>query len=149
MGYPRDRPALKPVEEVTMDESAESLPGLEPKLYYSIREVAGYTGVKAHVLRYWEQEFPSLRPKKNRAGNRSYRPRDIQEILRIRKLLYDDGFKIDGARKLLRESEGKVEQISLLGESTADTERRAKFAELRRETGELLEFVRGLRKRRS
>ena len=81
-----------------MSETGAELPGLDPKLYYSIREVAGYTGVKAHVLRYWEQEFPTLRPKKNRAGNRSYRPRDIEEIVKIRKLLYEDGFKIDGAR---------------------------------------------------
>ena len=63
-----------------MGDTGVDLPGLDTKLYYSIREVAGYTGVKAHVLRYWEQEFPTLRPKKNRAGNRSYRPRDIQEI---------------------------------------------------------------------
>jgi len=137
------------VEEVTVEEASEGLPGLDPKLYYSIREDAGYTGVKPHVLRYWEQEFPSLKPKKNRAGNRSYRPRDIQEVMRIRKLLYEHGFKIDGARKLLRENEGRVEQISLLGESAEDTEHRAKVAELRRETGELLKFVRGLRKRRS
>ncbi|MBP2680846.1 MAG: transcriptional regulator, partial [Candidatus Krumholzibacteriota bacterium] len=47
------------------------------KMYYTISEVAEMTGVKAHVLRYWETEFPSLRPKKNRAGNRNYRPKDI------------------------------------------------------------------------
>ena len=58
-------------------EHGQALPNLPEKLYYSIREVSEYTGVKAHVLRYWEQEFPTLKPKKNRAGNRSYRPRDI------------------------------------------------------------------------
>jgi DNA-binding transcriptional MerR regulator len=129
-------------KEAAMNETGPELPGLEAKLYYSIREVAEYTGVKAHVLRYWEQEFPTLRPKKNRAGNRSYRPRDIQEILKIRKLLYDDGFKIDGARKLLRGSPERVEQISLLGEEPRNAARRAKVAELRREVRDLLEFVR-------
>jgi len=131
-----------PVKEATMSDTGAELPGLDAKLYYSIREVAGYTGVKAHVLRYWEQEFPTLRPKKNRAGNRSYRPRDIQEILTIRKLLYEDGFKIDGARKLLRGSPGKVEQISLLVDAPAPAIRRAKVAELKREVQDLLEFIR-------
>ena len=51
------------------------------KMYYSISEVGEMTGVTAHVLRYWETEFPSLRPKKNRAGNRNYRPKDIKAIL--------------------------------------------------------------------
>jgi DNA-binding transcriptional MerR regulator len=125
-----------------MSEAAAELPGLDPKLYYSIREVAGYTGVKAHVLRYWEQEFPTLRPKKNRAGNRSYRPRDIEEILKIRKLLYEDGFKIDGARKLLKGTPEKVEQISLLGDEPGKAARRAKVAELKREVSDLLEFIR-------
>jgi len=125
-----------------MSESGAELPGLDAKLYYSIREVAGYTGVKAHVLRYWEQEFPTLRPKKNRAGNRSYRPRDIEEIVKIRKLLYEDGFKIDGARKLLRGSPDKVEQISLLVDAPDLVARRAKVAELKREVQDLLEFVR-------
>ena len=125
-----------------MGDTGVELPGLDTKLYYSIREVAGYTGVKAHVLRYWEQEFPTLRPKKNRAGNRSYRPRDIQEILTIRKLLYEDGFKIDGARKLLRGSPEKVEQISLLVDAPSPAIRRAKVAELKREVQDLLEFIR-------
>jgi DNA-binding transcriptional MerR regulator len=131
-----------PAKEATMGDTGVELPGLDTKLYYSIREVAGYTGVKAHVLRYWEQEFPTLRPKKNRAGNRSYRPRDIQEILTIRKLLYEDGFKIDGARKLLRGSPEKVEQISLLVDAPSPAIRRAKVAELKREVQDLLEFIR-------
>jgi DNA-binding transcriptional MerR regulator len=125
-----------------MSDAGHDLPGLDPKLYYTIREVAEYTGVKAHVLRYWEQEFPSLRPKKNRAGNRSYRPRDIEEILKIRKLLYEDGFKIDGARKLLKGPTEKVEQISLLGDEPERAARRAKVAQLKREVHELLEFIR-------
>jgi DNA-binding transcriptional MerR regulator len=73
------------------------------KLYYSISEVAEIIGVKAHVLRYWESEFPTLRPKKTRSGSRRYRERDIEELQIIRSLLYDQGFKIAGARKALRD----------------------------------------------
>ncbi|MFC1799547.1 MerR family transcriptional regulator [Candidatus Eisenbacteria bacterium] len=71
------------------------------KLYYSITEVAELTNVKPHVLRYWETEFKALRPKKNRAGNRTYRAGDIKLIRDIKRLLYDDGFTIAGAKKKL------------------------------------------------
>ncbi len=73
------------------------------KLYFSISEVAEMTGVKPHVLRYWESEFPDLRPKKNRAGNRSYREKDIKMVMTIRDLLYQQGFTIQGARMQLKE----------------------------------------------
>ena len=126
-----------------MMEHGDALPGLTEKLYYSIREVAEYTGVKPHVLRYWEQEFPTLRPRKNRAGNRSFRPRDIREVLTIKKLLYDNGFKIDGARRILREEPEKVEQLDLLGKAPEEL-RQEKVARLRRDMADLLEFVRRL-----
>ncbi len=71
------------------------------KLYYKIGEVCDIVGVEAHVLRYWESEFPSLSPPKNKAGQRTYRPKDIEQLLEIRKLLYDEGFTIAGARKRL------------------------------------------------
>lgn len=73
------------------------------KLYYSISEVAEMTGVKAHVLRYWESEFPTLKPRKTRTGSRRYRPADIDEVQGIKELLYVQGFKIAGARKMLRQ----------------------------------------------
>jgi DNA-binding transcriptional MerR regulator len=71
------------------------------KLYYKIREVAEIIGVEAHVLRFWETEFPSLAPPKSSTGHRTYRPRDIELLLRIKKLLYEEGFTIAGARKRL------------------------------------------------
>lgn len=71
------------------------------KTYYSITEVAKMTKVKPHVLRYWESEFPTLRPKKNRAGNRTYQMSDVRQLLLIKHLLYEEGFTIDGARKRL------------------------------------------------
>lgn len=76
---------------------------MPPKLYYSISEVSEMTGVKPHVLRYWESEFPDLRPKKNRAGNRSYRDKDIRMVSTIRDLLYKQGYTIQGARNQLRD----------------------------------------------
>lgn len=84
------------------------------KLYYSITEVAEMAGVKPHVLRYWETEFPALKPKKNRAGNRTYRERDVKLVLLIRKLLYDEGFTIRGALRRIRERKGEdIEQIEI------------------------------------
>lgn len=73
------------------------------KTYYSISEVCSFTSLEPHVLRYWESEFPQLRPKKNRAGNRAYREKDILLINNIKHLLYDEKFTISGARKKLTE----------------------------------------------
>ncbi len=79
------------------------------KTYYSISEVCGFTSLEPHVLRYWESEFPQLRPKKNRAGNRAYREKDIELIKNIKRLLYDEKFTIPGARQKLSEpKESKV-----------------------------------------
>jgi DNA-binding transcriptional MerR regulator len=75
------------------------------KLYYKIREVCEIVGVEAHVLRFWEAEFPSLSPPKSKSGQRSYRPKDIELLLQIRKLLYEEGFTIAGARKKLSAGE--------------------------------------------
>ena len=80
------------------------------KLYYSISEVAKITGVKAHVLRYWETEFSTLKPRKTRTGSRRYRQVDIEEILAIKDLLYDEGFKIAGALKMRRQAKKKVQE---------------------------------------
>ncbi|TLM62528.1 MAG: MerR family transcriptional regulator [Deltaproteobacteria bacterium] len=72
------------------------------KLYFKIGEVAELTGIKPHVLRYWESEIGSIRPTKNRHQQRLYRQRDIELILRLKDLLYSQGYTIAGARKLLR-----------------------------------------------
>ena len=68
------------------------------KLYYSISEVSKLTKLKAYVLRYWETEFTQLKPSKNRAGNRTYRQKDIDLILKIKDLLYEEKYTIEGAR---------------------------------------------------
>ena len=72
------------------------------KLYYSIKEVSEITKLKPYVLRYWESEFPSLKPSKNNAGNRTYRKQDVEVILDIKKLLYDKKFTIKGAVEELK-----------------------------------------------
>ena len=71
------------------------------KLYYKIGEVCRIVGVPAHVLRYWETEFAALTPPKSKGGQRTYRPRDIELLLQIKSLLYDEGFTIAGARRRL------------------------------------------------
>jgi DNA-binding transcriptional MerR regulator len=78
------------------------------KLYYKIREVCEILGVEAHVLRFWETEFPSLAPPKSKSGQRTYRPKDIDLLLRIRRLLYEEGYTIAGARKQLNVRDAEV-----------------------------------------
>ena len=71
------------------------------KLYFRIGEVSDLTETKSYVLRYWETEFPSLRPVKSHSGHRRYRRQDVELVLEIRRLLYQKGFTIEGARKQL------------------------------------------------
>jgi DNA-binding transcriptional MerR regulator len=74
-----------------------------PKLYYSISEVSRLTGLEPYVLRYWETEFDELRPQKNRAGNRIYSNKDIKFILRIKELLREQRYTIEGAKHILKD----------------------------------------------
>jgi DNA-binding transcriptional MerR regulator len=71
--------------------------------FYSIGEACDITGLKPHVLRYWETQFDLLRPKKNRSGNRVFQARDIEMILLVKRLLYNDKYTIAGARRRLEE----------------------------------------------
>jgi DNA-binding transcriptional MerR regulator len=81
-----------------MSQSGAAIP---QKLFFKIGEVCELAGVQAHVLRYWETEFPMLTPQKNRAGQRTYRRRDVEMALRIKELLYDEQYTIAGAKKKL------------------------------------------------
>src|SRR5438105_8946991 len=72
------------------------------KLYFRIGEVARLCRLPAYVLRFWESEFPQLRPVKSSTGQRMYRKRDVESVLRIKQLLYEQGFTISGARQQLR-----------------------------------------------
>ncbi len=77
---------------------------LPPKLYFRIGEVAGLVGVEPHVLRYWEREFRSIRPTKSAKGQRVYSRRDVENLMRVRELLYAEGFTIAGAKKKLQKN---------------------------------------------
>lgn len=82
------------------------------KEYYSIGDVCDLTGLRPHVLRYWESQFEVLRPNKNRAGNRVFRTKDIELILLVKRLLYEEKYTIEGARQKLEEmrSSGELEE---------------------------------------
>ncbi len=88
-------------------------PKIPDKLFFKIGEVAELAGVEQHVLRYWEDEFETLRPKKNRSGQRLYEKKDVDLILEIQRLLYLDKYTIAGAKKRLKESKKKRLQLSL------------------------------------
>jgi DNA-binding transcriptional MerR regulator len=83
------------------------------KLYYSISEVAEMTDLEPHVLRYWESEFEQLQPKKNRAGNRVYTERDIAVVRRLKHLLREDKYTLEGARQVLARDEADEESFQL------------------------------------
>ena len=79
------------------------------KLYYSISEVSKITGLEQYILRYWETEFEMLKPSKNRAGNRIYTNKEINLILKIKKLLREEKYTIEGAKKILEEGNDNSE----------------------------------------
>lgn len=86
------------------------LPAIPDKLYFTISEVSQLCSLKAYVLRYWEQEFPQLKPIKRRGNRRFYKQDDILLVRQIRKLLYEDGFTIEGARSQLSSTPETVSQ---------------------------------------
>ena len=111
----------------TPSQGAESASATIPdKLYYRIGEVEAITEVPAYVLRYWESEFKLLRPKKNPAGQRLYRPRDLELVQRIKTLLYEERLTLEGAKKRLIGESRRTDQLELgMKEATyAETLRR-------------------------
>src|SRR3979411_2220403 len=86
----------------------DSLPPIPAKRYFTIGEVSELCGVKPHVLRYWEQEFPQLKPVKRRGNRRYYQRQDVIVIRQIRSLLYEQGFTIGGARQKLTGEEART-----------------------------------------
>jgi len=81
-------------------------PEIPDKLFFRIGEVCEIAGIEPYVLRFWETEFPTLVPEKSKAGHRVYKRRDVENVLRIRDLLYERGFTIAGARKVLSKARG-------------------------------------------
>lgn len=96
------------------------LPPIPAKRYFTIGEVSELCGVKPHVLRYWEQEFTQLKPVKRRGNRRYYQHHEVLLIRRIRELLYDQGFTINGARNKL---DGRMIEVAIENNSAAEISR--------------------------
>lgn len=96
------------------------LPPIPAKRYFTIGEVSELCGVKPHVLRYWEQEFTQLKPVKRRGNRRYYQHHEVLLIRRIRELLYDQGFTINGARNKL---DGRMIEVAIENSSAAEIAR--------------------------
>ena len=101
------------------------------KPYFKIGEVAELAGVEPYVLRYWETEFRNIRPEKTRSKQRLYRKKDVETVLAIKRLLYDEGYRIDGAKRRLRELAGEAPSASA----------KALAVELKKALGELEKIV--------
>ena len=109
---------------------------LETKSFFKIGEVAKLIGVKPHVIRYWESEFPSIRPKKNPSGQRIYAKEDIVAIVEIRNLLYNERYTISGAKQMLARQEGGTAR-----EVDSYTSHRQALASLKEQVAELLALL--------
>ena len=83
------------------------------KLFFTIKEAAEICGVEPHVLRYWEKMFPELAPGKSETGQRVYRQANVEQFLQVKKLLYDEGFTIAGARKHLQGAPATINRAAL------------------------------------
>ena len=116
--------------------STGHMPRLQAKPFYKIGEVARLLGVKPHVLRYWESEFPTLKPKKNPSGQRIYARDDIETIVEIQNLLYNKRYTISGARQML------ARQTTLAPPETVHTETVPQaLADLKKHVSELLSLL--------
>ena len=117
-----------------------STPKQIKKLYYSIGEVSKITELKPYVLRYWETEFKQLSPPKNRAGNRTYRQKDIEVVEKIKNLLYNRKFTIKGARTLLNSGEEMEETVDRPLEN-AQEKRSEILIKVKQELESILDFI--------
>lgn len=111
------------------------------KLYYSISEVSKLAEVEQYILRYWESEFEQLRPSKNRAGNRVYTNEDIKLIFKIKKLLRDEKYTVEGAKRVLFEGDEKVENGDSVNSESEVEEIIDEKEKLKRDLMELRNFL--------
>ena len=116
------------------------------KLYYSISEVSKLTGLEQYILRYWETEFDQLKPSKNRAGNRIYTNADIKLILLIKKLLREEKYTIEGAKKILADPEnGAAKATKKTSAKSKPSLPKNQVRSLKRDLEEIREFLVNLR----
>jgi DNA-binding transcriptional MerR regulator len=123
------------------DVALQPTPEIPDKLYFKIGEVSELLGVEAYVLRYWESEFPVLSPKKSGTGHRLYRRKDVELLLRIKHLLYEKRFTIEGARQTLQ-SEAKAPKPKTVPKRLqAELFSEDPLPEIRRELQEILQLL--------
>jgi len=113
--------------------------GIPDKHYFKIGEVKKITGIEPHVLRYWESEFKIIRPQRASSKQRLYRRVDVENILTIKKLLYEDGYTVPGARKLLTEK--KEAKKNSPAPKVSRTKTRTMLAELKSDLKQLQEML--------
>ncbi|HBR86252.1 MAG TPA: MerR family transcriptional regulator [Candidatus Marinimicrobia bacterium] len=118
-----------------------SAPKQIKKLYYSIGEVSKLTELKPYVLRYWETEFKQLAPPKNRAGNRTYRQKDIDIILQIKDLLYNRKFTIKGAITQFSSGEKAKEMVGQQETAISDENNSEILVKVKQELESILDFI--------
>jgi|SRR5947209_6452788 len=111
------------------------------KLYFRIGEVSTLLGVEPYVLRYWETEFPSLSPKKSGTGHRLYRRKDVELLLRIKQLLYEKRYTIQGARQFLQSEPLQVERKSTRKRAQQELFSDDPMQDIRRELSAILELL--------
>lgn len=99
-----------------VDKQRPALP-LPDKLFYKIGEVSRITGIESYVLRYWETEFPFLKPRKNKSGQRVYTKKELELILQVKKMLYQERYTIEGVRKRFGEGVTKPAEVRTMSES--------------------------------
>lgn len=114
-------------------------PEIPDKLYFKIGEVSELLGVEPYVLRYWEGEFPVLSPKKSGTGHRLYRRKDVELLLRIKHLLYEKRFTIEGARQSLH-AEAKAPKVKPAKQAQQELFTEDPLPEIRRELAEILKI---------
>ena len=115
-------------------------PEIPDKLYFKIGEVSEILGVEPYVLRYWETEFAQLTPKKSGSGHRLFRRKDVELLLRIKHLLYEKRYTIEGARQTLQ-TEGRATKPRTPKRSQQELFSNDPLPEIRRELGEILQLL--------
>ncbi len=111
------------------------------KLYYSISEVSKITDLEQYILRYWETEFDQLKPSKNRAGNRIYTNKEIKLILEIKKLLREEKYTIEGAKRILQDPNYKGEEIEQQKEEPKIEKKEEESRSLKKDLEEIKSFL--------
>src|SRR5213078_2884427 len=123
------------------DVALQPAPEIPDKLYFKIGEVSELLGVEPYVLRYWETEFPVLSPKKSGTGHRLYRRKDVELLLRIKHLLYDKRFTIEGARQTLQTESRAPKPRTAAKRSQRDLFSDDPLPEIRRELADILQML--------